>query len=394
MIIKNGTVVTPFALLNNTDVREENGIITQIGENLPARSGEQMMDASGRYVCPGFVDIHTHGGGGGDFMDAEEDAFERALRFHCAGGTTSVLASSVTAPVGQILQMLSVVRHFKDKALPVCRVLGAHLEGPYLSVKNKGAQQERYLLSPDRDDYSFITDNRDIVVNVTLSPELPGAAAMTRALTAGGIVVSGGHDDGCREAILPAVDAGLSNLTHLFCAMSAVSMRDGVRSVGLTELGLLDDRLTAELIADNHHLPPELVRLAYRCKGAAGACVVSDCLRAGGMPKDGALYTLGARRDESAQKFIVADGVASLPDGSRFAGSIQPLGQMVRNLVYDCNIPLVDAIRMASHTPARIIRKEHLVGSVQTGRLADFCLLDPALRATQTIVGGRTVWRA
>lgn len=383
MIIKNGDIVTPYEIIRNTDLKTKNGKIADIG-NFDS-SCDEVFDASGCYVCPGFVDIHTHGGGGGDFMDADENAFDKALAFHAANGTTSLLATSVTAPVGQIEDMLNLVKNYMNHSEPSCRIWGAHIEGPYISLKNKGAQHENYLRIPARDNYSFITKNSDIIKTVTIAPELDGAIQMTKDLRKHGIVVCGGHDDGERDNILPVINAGLSHCTHLWCAMSTVAMRNHVRNVGLCELGLVDDRLTVELIADNHHITPDMVRLVYKCKGAEKMCIVSDCLRAGGMPCDGTLYSLGSSKDANAQRFIVSDGVARLPDNTRYAGSIQPLSQMVKNLVNNCNIPLVDAIRMASLTPARIIGINKFVGSIKPEKYADLCILDRNLNVVATI---------
>lgn len=388
MIIKNGAVVTPYEILKGTDVKIDEGKIVGIGQYQPC-GGEAIVDADGLYVCPGFVDIHTHGGGGGDFMDACEDAFDNACAFHAKSGTTSLLATSETAPVDQITDMLSVVRDYKKRKNPVCRILGAHIEGPYISYKGRGAQHEGYLRIPATDDYSFITDNDDVVKTVTIAPELEGAVKMTTDLKAHGIVVCGGHDDGEKSNIMPVIDAGLSHCTHLWCAMSLVAMCNGVRSVGLCELGLIDDRLTVELIADNHHITPDMVRLVYRCKGADKMCIVSDCLRAGGKPVDGTLYSLGSIKEKDAKKFIVSDGVGRMADGPHYAGSIQPLSQMLRNLVFDAGIPLVDAVRMASLTPAKIIGVDSILGSISVGKYADFCLMDSGLQVVDTVIEGK-----
>lgn len=389
MIIKNGVVITPHEK-KLTDITVENGIITEIAKS--DRTDSNVIDATGLYVCPGFVDIHTHGGCGGDFMDAEDESFDAVLKFHSQSGTTSLLATTVTAPVDQVVSMLDVVRKYNAKEEPVCRVQGAHLEGPYLSLKNKGAQHEKYLRVPAKDDYSFILENSDIVKTVTIAPELEGAAKMVRDLTAKGIVVCGGHDDGDEDRTKPAIDAGLAHCTHLWCAMSTVAMHDGIRKIGLMEMGLLDSRLTVELIADNHHITPDMARLVYKMKGADKMCVVSDALRAGGMPIDGRLYSLGSKQDKTAMQFVVAQGVAKLPDHSRYAGSIQPVSQMVRNLVQDANIPLVDAVKMGTLTPARIAKLDKTVGSITEGKNADFCLLDHELNVVMTIVGGRVVY--
>lgn len=388
MIIKNGTVITPYEK-RKCDIRVTNGIIAEIGSI--DVNNETVIDATGLYVCPGLVDIHTHGGGGGDFMDANEDSFEKALSFHSKNGTTSLLPTSVTAPVEQIEEMISFTREYAKKTDAKCRIMGVHLEGPYLSYKNKGAQHESHLRVPSRDSYDFILKNKDVVKTVTIAPELDGAAKMTEDLVNNGIVVCGGHDDGEKKLITPVIDAGLSHCTHLWCAMSTVAMRDGVRDIGLFELGLLDDRLSVELIADNHHITPDMSRLVYKFKGADKMCVVSDSLRAGGMPMDGKLYSLGSYKDKDAMQFIVSDGVARLPDNTRYAGSIQPISQMVRNLVKDAEIPFVDAIRIASLTPAKVIGMDDKIGSISIGKYADFCFMDKDLKVVKTIVNGKEV---
>ena len=387
MLIKNGTVITKRGVLPDTDVRVTNGIIGEIGKHLES-GDDEILNAAGLYVSPGFIDIHTHGGGGGDFMDCEEDAYLDALRFHAKNGTTALLATSVTAPLSQTVDMIHYCRKFRERDHLPCRILGVHLEGPYLSLKNKGAQHESYLRIPSRDDYSFILENGDIVKRVTVAPELDGAAEMIEKLTACGIVVSGGHDDARYENVLAAIRAGMSHCTHHWCAMSSVAMRNGVREIGLVEAGMLHGELTLEVIADNHHMTPEMIRLLYRCKGADGMCAVSDSLRAGGMPVGDTLYTLGVKNDPGAQKFVVSEGVARLPDGSRYAGSIQPLGQMLRNLIFDCGIPLPEAVKMVSTTPARIMGVDNRIGSVEVGKTADLCLFDDQINICRTIVGG------
>ncbi len=391
MIIKNGNIVTNTGVIEKADVLIDGNRFVAPGTVL---QDETVIDASDLYVCPGFVDIHTHGGGSGDFMDAEADAFDNAIRFHSQSGTTSLVATSVTAPVEQITKMLSIVRQHKACPSLPCRILGAHIEGPYISLKHKGAQPEQFLRIPARDSYQFILDNRDCIKTVTIAPELDGAAEMTAALTKAGIVVCGGHDDGDKPSIMPVIEAGLSHCTHLWCTMSTVSMRDGVRNVGLCELGLTDDRLTVEFIADNHHITPDMVKLICKCKSADKLCIVSDCLRAGGMPVSDTLYILGRKQDADAQRFLVSDGVARLPDGSRLAGSIQPLSQMIRNLVVDAGVPLHDAVTMASLTPAKIIGEDGRIGSIEVGKLADICILDRNLNVKMTITDGKIIYDA
>ena len=392
LIIRNGLVITPFDLRRDISVLVKDGLIDSLAADGDIHESDcQVIDAGGCYVCPGFVDIHTHGGGGSDFMDATADDLAVAMAYHSSQGTTALLASTVAAPVGQMTAMLDLIRRYRSQIVAGCRLLGAHLEGPFLSEKNRGAHLPQFLLVPASAGWQFVRDYADVIVNLTVAPELPGSISLIRDLAERGIIISGGHDDALDSEIRQATDAGMSNVTHVFCANSTIAFRHGRRQVGLACRSLIDDRLTVEMIADNHHLPPDLVRLIYQCKGAGRACVVSDCLRAGGMPADGQEYVLGPRSAAKAQHAVVADGVASLPDGSRYAGSITPLSGMVRNMVRDCGIPLIDAVRMASATPAAIIRQND-IGSIVPGKKADFCLLDNNLNVAKTIVGGQIVY--
>lgn len=390
MILKNATVITNLNTYKNYDVMFKNDTITHIGKNL---EGDEIFDATNLYVCPGLIDIHTHGGGGGDYMDATNDSYDKALNFQSKNGITSVLTSSVTASIDKIERLINKTREYMQIKNPVTRVLGAHLEGPYISFKNKGAQHEKYLKIPSKDSYDFIIRNKDVVKNVTLSTELDGALDMVKALKENSITVSCGHDDGRYDTINPCIDAGITNLTHWYCAMSSASMKDGVRSVGMVETGLIDERLTLELIADNHHIIPDLVKLAYKNKGVRGICLVSDALRAGGMPKDGTLYKLGCIDDDDAQRFKVDDGVAKMEDGTHYAGSIQPVSQMIKNLVNDCGIPFEESIFMATYTPAKIIGMENIIGSIEVGKKADFCIMNKNLNVVATITNGRFVYK-
>lgn len=391
MLIKNAEIVTEKEILSDYDLLVNDGKIEKIAKNIKADC--EIIDAKGAYLLPGLIDIHTHGGFGGDFMDCEDESFDNALKFHASCGVTSLLATSVTASVEQTVNMINFTREYMKKDHLPCNILGVHLEGPYLSLKNKGAQHESFILTPSRDDYSFILENSDVVARVTLAPELDGAEKMIKDLTKAGIIVSGGHDDARYDTIAPAIDAGMSHCTHHWCAMSSVSMKDGVRSIGLMEAGLLDNRLTVEQIADNHHITPEMVKLVFKCKGADKMCLVSDSLRAGGMPVGPTLYTLGLKTDPNAQKFIVSDGVARLPDGSRYAGSIQSVGQMLKNVVCDADISLVDGVKMVSLTPAKILGKDSEIGSIKLGKRADLCLFDKNFVNKLTVNGGKVVYR-
>lgn len=384
MKITNGKIILPDKIING-GVELENGFIKSILPECETKDGD--IDANGGYIAPGLVDIHVHGGGGYDFMDCTHEAFDKACKFHLSRGVTTLVPTSVTAPVHLIEKFTDCARvEMKTNKM----IVGVHTEGPYLSKKNRGAQPERYLRSPECDSYDFILKNADIIKTVTLSPELCGAEKMTKELCECGIVVSGGHDDGRKSLIEPTLNAGMSHLTHTWCAMSTVGMYSGVREAGLLEIGLSNDSLTAEIIADGHHMPPELVKIVYKCKTADRLAVVSDCLRAGGMPCDGRLWTLGAEPymygEDSPEPtlFIVSDGVARLPDNTRLAGSIKSVGDMVMGL-YEIGIPICDIFKMTSLTPSRIIGIDKTHGSIEVGKVADIAVFDREFKIKNVI---------
>lgn len=388
MLLTGGKVIFPDRI-EEVDVLVENGVIAGIGK-FDNYVGEK-IELNGKYLTAGFIDIHNHGGYGYDYMDNTEQAFNEILRFHVEHGITSAIASTVSSPTEITLKTIQTARGIMGKTNGVARLLGVHLEGPYLSFFNKGAHAPDCLRVPATDDYSYIIENADVIKQVTISPELEGSVRLTEDLVKAGIVVSMGHDNAILPEFLPVIKAGASNLTHLFCAMSAVVMKDNVRYVGLREYGLIDDNLTAEVIADNHHMTPELIKMVYKCKGGDGMCLISDCLRAGGMKKDGRLYSLGGDNDPKSQKFKVADGVAVLADGSKYAGSIQPISQMLKNIVFDANVPLVEAVKTVTITPAKIVKVDDKVGSIEKGKYADFNILDENLNIVCTIIDGKTI---
>jgi len=384
MLLKNGLVALPEGI-RKTSVLIKNGKIDAIGDNLRA---ENEIDLHGLYLTAGFIDIHNHGGYGYDYMDATEEAFNGILRFHIDNGITSCVASTVTAPKATVIKTIECARRVMAQERKYARLLGVHLEGPYLSYQNRGAHNPDLLSSPAKDDYTYMLDNADIIKHITVSPELDGTAEFTKKAVEKNIVISMGHDNAILPEILPVVEAGATNLTHLYCAMSGVVMRDNKRYVGLREYGLINDSLSAELIADNHHLTPELIKMIFRCKSADKISLISDCLRAGGMKKDGRLYNLGDKDDITSQKFMVSDGVAVLSDGSRYAGSIQPISQMLKNVVLDGGVPFEEAIKTVTSTPAAVIRESDRIGSIEIGKFADLNVLDEELNIKMTVIDG------
>ena len=391
MELLKGNVVTPFEVIPGGGVVISDGRIVEILPGNGAPRSAAVTDAGDGYVMPGLVDIHNHGGMGLDYMDATEEAFQGISRHLAAHGVTTALAATAAASVDAILACLQSYRRWLARPAQGCRLVGIHLEGPFLSHANRGAQPEASLRVP-RDGYGFILEHADVIRMATVSPELEGMPEMIRDLRTSGIVVSGGHDDAIDAEIMRAIDAGMTHTTHIYCAMSTLPKRGAVRYAGLCEVAMTDDRLTTEMIADDHHVPPILARMIYRCKGPDRLCLVSDCIRAGGMPPDSSRPITLGKPGEGGQPVVIVDGIAMLPDRSRYAGSIQSLDRMIFNVVRNAGFPIHDAVRMASLTPAAVIGLQKEIGSIEPGKRADICIMDSAFRVLRTISGGETIY--
>ena len=386
MLELTGKVVLPDRILERGRVLCDEGKILEIAE-LP--QGEEATDV---WILPGLIDIHNHGAMCHDYMEASEEAFGKIADHLTAHGITTAQCTTVSAPEEQILAFLDFFRKWtreQEDALR-CRFSGVHIEGPYIAPEAKGAHPLETLRTPE-DGYDWILENGDIIREVTVAPELPGMERMIRDLREKGIVVSGGHDHSEPEDVERAMQSGMSHCTHIYCAMSTLHKTNGHRRCGLTEYAMTSDDLTAEIIADNHHVPPLLAKMVYTAKGADGMCIVSDAIAPSGLPESDAVYSLGTGED--CTKVIVEGGVAMVEDRSCYAGSVQSLDLMIGNLVRDAGIPLVDAVKMASLTPARIIGIEKECGSIEIGKRADLCVMDPQLRVIKTILAGRTAWK-
>ena len=378
-----GNIVLPDKILYGGTVRWKDGIITEIAEG----TTNAFHDLP--YILPGLIDIHNHGALGHDYMSGTNETFSVVSQYLAQHGVTSAQCATVTAPIPQLLVFLQSFRAWKQAGNePGCRFTGVHLEGPFLSVKNRGAHPIDALSTPE-DGYDWILENQDIIGEITLASELPGTPEMIEALCKAGIVVSGGHDDAEPENIEAAMEAGMRHCTHIYCAMSTLHKTGLQRRCGLCEYAMSSNQLTAEMIADNHHTPPQLAQMIYTCKGAEKVCVVSDAIAAAGG-KDGQWFTLGS--GEACNRVFVEDGVAIMEDKTHYAGSVQALDQMIRNLVNDAGIPLVDAVRMASLTPAEVVGIANECGSIHVGKRADLCVMDDRLHVTKTIVDGKTVY--
>ncbi|MDE7348754.1 MAG: amidohydrolase family protein [Clostridia bacterium] len=358
----------------------EDGVIVSVGDEVKG----EIIDAAGKKCVAGYIDIHTHGGWGRDCMDADESAIDTICRYHLYTGSTSFVPTTMTATPEDIDAAVDNIRKYDNK---YSRILGVHLEGPYLAQKSAGAHPPQLLIAPSKDS-SFVWNNIDMVKRVTLAPNLNGAQEFCAEATKKGIQVSMGHDDSIDDEIYACVESGADSVTHMYNCTSRPSRRvTPKKHLGLTEVGLIDERIVAEVIADDRHVPNALFNMIYRLKGAKGICLVSDSLSVSGMPAGD--YYLGS--GQSAQKIRIDDGVAILPDLNTYAGSVTPVGKMVANL-YDMGIPLEDCIDMCTKTPAKLMRRDD-IGDIAVGKLGDINILNDDLSISATLLGGVLVDR-
>ncbi|MBC7109041.1 MAG: N-acetylglucosamine-6-phosphate deacetylase [Methanomassiliicoccales archaeon] len=395
-----GHIITPFQILRSGVVAiEGNHIIEVSNENFKLKSNVCEIDVSGLYVSPGFIDIHVHGGGGYDVMDGSLAALEAIAQTHAKGGTTTWLATTLTAPLDQICNALETIQKAMETSVCGAKLLGAHLEGPYFHPEQAGAQNTAYLKHPDPAEYKELLDNFPCIKRVSAAPELPGGLELGRELRQRGILASIAHSNATYQQVIKAVEAGFSHVTHLYSGMSSVRRINAYRFAGVLEATLLLDSLTTEIIADGHHLPPSLMRLVLKTKGTERVCLVTDAMAAAGLGPG--RYKLGGLDvvveddvpDEYEVRLEKGNYVAKLADRSAFAGSVATMNMLVRNMVHLVGLPLIEAVKMATWTPARILGIGHERGLLAPGMKADLVVFDEELNVEMTIVEGEIVYK-
>ncbi len=386
--IINGQIITPYRMIRNGQLLLANGKIIAVSEGNIDAPEAAVIDAENGYVTPGFIDIHVHGGGNADFMDDSVKAYHAVAETHARFGTTAILPTILTSTKEEIIRSLNV--YAEAWALPVegARFLGVHIEGPYFSMEQRGAQDPRYIRDPDPAEYMEILDRSSHIRRWSVAPEKPGAIAFGRILRERGIIPSIAHTDAVYEEVVDAVENGYSLATHLYSAMSGVTRRNAFRYGGVIESAYLIDELDVEIIADGKHLPEELLRLVYKIKGADRTALITDAMRAAAMPEGTSM--LGSLKDGIA--VIVEDGVAKLSDRTAFAGSTATADRLVRTMVQLAGIPLVDAVRMMTATPARIMGMGDHFGTLTPGKAADIVVFDDDIHIQKTIVDGEVVY--
>lgn len=378
----NGRIVLPDQVVEGKAVVVEGTKIGGIVAVGALGDGVERVDVDGRYITPGLVDIHTHGALGHTFNEPTAEAFGVITAENARRGVTALLATAATAPIPDLVAYLAFTRQWMSQPRAGAQVLGAHVEGPYFSLSKAGAQDPANIRNPDDGTVDQLLAHHDVIRQFTYAPELPGAVELTRRLVELGIVAAAGHSSAKEEEVAAAIDAGLHHIIHIWSAQSTTVYEGAWRKPGLLEVSLVYDNLTVEMITDNKHLPPTLMKLAYKCIGPDRLCIISDATSGAGLP-DGSRFRMGE------MEYVVQDGVGMMLDGSSFAGSSTLLNEMIPILTEHVGVPLPEAVRMASLTPARVIGVDDCKGSLSAGKDADIAIFNDDFTAWRVLINGR-----
>lgn len=393
LLFTNGAIVLPDRVLENGQVetagpRIHSVEVASVAETAPPHTN--IIDLADGYLVPGYVDLHVHGGAGHDFMDGTAEAFRAVCLAHARHGTTSLCPTTTVARHEQHLAFLRICQQLmKLGAGP--RVLGAHFYGPYFAAEARGCHPEAGLRPPRPEEYLEYLTFHDAINRATVAPELPGAENFVRACRALGIGCNAGHTYATFTQMEAAVRWGVTHVDHLFCAMSDRARLRQEQTypmrAGAMEATLYFDELTTEVIADGKHLAAGLLKLAYKIKGPDRLALVTDCNRALDMP-DGE-YLFGPL--DGGEPILRKDGVGVMPDGKALASGVFGMDHAVRTFLKLTGAPLVDAVRMASLTPARIAGRDQDLGSIEVGKFADLVVLNRDLHVREVYVGGEKI---
>ena len=378
--IKSNNIIANGRLSSGYVYFKDGKIVSVTDRELPFT---EEYDASELYVSAGFIDIHTHGGGGYPF-EGEVDDIVGGVNFHLSHGTTSIYPTISAAPIDDMRRSVSNVEAAMKDERVMANIIGAHLEGPYLSPAQTGAQAGACITLPIENDYiSIARDYKGSVARWTYAPECDEGGRFASFMREAGIVTSAGHTNATYEDMKKALGSGCRLVTHLYSCTSTVTRKQGFRSLGVIESAFLEDDITVEIIADGKHLPPELIRMIYKIKGVDKIVAVTDSLSLAGTDvKVGRM---------SMTDFIIEDGVCKLLDRSAFAGSIATTDRLLRVLTKEADIPLTEAVKMLTVNPARAMGLS-AKGDLVPGMDADIVIFDSDINVKGVFVlGEKTV---
>ena len=362
--IINGRILTPQGWLEGGSVIVEDGKIAEVSNNSFAIEGAEIIDAKGCDIVPGGIEMHVHGGGGRDFMEGEEEAFRVAVDAHMQYGTTSIFPTLSSSTVPMIEKACETCT--KLMAEPNSPILGLHLEGPYFNPKQAGAQIPEWIKAPVKEEYEYLLEKWPCLKRWDEAPELEGSHEFIKCCCKHGVLPSIGHTRAKYEEVAAANELGMTHATHFYNAMPVVYKNREFKETGTVESIFALENMTVEMIADGIHVPPVMLRMIYQIKGVERTALITDAL------------ACAASKDDTAfdPRVVLEDGVCKLADRSALAGSIATMDRLVRTCVQQAGIPMEDACRMISETPAKIMGVYDRKGSLEKGKDADIILFD------------------
>ena len=386
-LIKNIDIVTSEKVIENGFCVIDGGSIGRFGQSMPEMGEEYaIIDGEGGYLLPGFVDIHCHGADNLDFMDADAEGFNRIAEYHLKNGTTTMLATTLADSPDATEKSIRTFGEYKEK-YPSGSLAGLHLEGPWFSFAQGGAQKAEYFKNPVADELRQLKKRYPYILRVSAAPELDGGMEFGRAGRECGIVMSAAHTDADFSEIEEASKNGYTLMTHFYSCMKGVTRKNAYRVAGAVEAGLYFDDIYVEIIADGKHLPPELLRLIYKFKGADRICLVTDASRACGLP-EGTVSTIGSL--DHGTKIIVEDGVAKLLDRTAFGGSVATTELLFKTMADAIGRELPALVKMASLIPSRIMGFKDR-GDIFEGARADILITDRQFNIRKVIFNGKEI---
>lgn len=377
--IINGRVLTPEGWLEGGSVIIDGNKIKAVSNSDLYIVDAQIIDAKGCYVVPGGVELHVHGGGGRDFMEGSEEAFRVAIKAHMKHGTTSIFPTLSSSTVPMIEAACETCQKLMEEENSP--VLGLHLEGPYFNPKQAGAQIPEWIKAPVAEEYEPLLDKYPCIKRWDEASELPGSIDFIKACCKHGVLASIGHTRATYNDVVAGHRAGMMHATHFYNAMPVVYKEHEFKVPGTVESVYALPDMSVEVIADGIHVPPVMLRVVYQIKGVEKTALITDSLAC-------------AASDEGVAfdpRVILEDGVCKLADHSALAGSIATMDRLIRTCVQMANIPMEDACRMASETPAKIMGVFDRKGSLEDGKDADIMMFDKDLKLTYVMQMGNEV---
>lgn len=377
--IINGRILTPQGWLDGGSVIIDGNKIVEVSNcGLPV-AGAEIIDAKGAYVVPGGVEIHVHGGGGRDFMEGSEEAFRVAIDAHMQHGTTSIFPTLSSSTVPMIQAAIATTE--KLMAEPDSPVMGLHLEGHYLCMEMAGGQMPENIKDPDPAEYEMLLNSTTCIKRWDAAPELPGIAEFGKCCVEHGCLPTVAHTKAEYKDVKAAYEVGFTHATHFYNAMSGVHKNREFKHEGTIESVYAIPEMTVELVADGIHVPPVMLKMVHGLKGVERTALITDAL------------AVAASDSQTAfdPRVIIEDGVCKLADRSALAGSIATMDRLVKTAVTMAGIPMEDACRMVSETPARIMKISDRKGSLEKGKDADIMMFDANIDLCFVMAMGKVI---